>query len=279
LLGCGTIASRAIGLLDARRGKAARRRAAAALRRELCASAAPHPSPDQGTEQVQVTWEDQQNINAFSKLNLRRHELESMIQGLKARHAWQGPRGPSRPEQAGRGMADGLPHSTGGHVALQGLRSAPRGAALRPPFRRARLRCGRRLGPSTRTPHAGAQRSLPRPRPRPRPLPSPSPLPSGAQKELEDLDDASAELLLADDDDGGGDDGGGGGGGVRMLVGAAFLHTPKDEAEAKVEALAEGARSKLGELSDELGGVAGRLEELKAALYARLGRGNINLEE
>ena len=98
------------------------------------------------------------------------------------------------------------------------------------------------------------------------------------QKQLEDLDDASAELMLADDDD---DDGGegGGGGGVRMQVGAAFLYAPKDEAEARVEALTEEAKAKLGELEEEMAGLQGRMAELKVTLYGRLGSGNINLEE
>lgn len=42
------------------------------------------PAPPQA-EQVQVTWEDQQNINTFSKLNMRRHELEALISGTKVR--------------------------------------------------------------------------------------------------------------------------------------------------------------------------------------------------
>lgn len=96
--------------------------------------------------------------------------------------------------------------------------------------------------------------------------------PSPLQKQLEDLEDASAELMLADDDDG--EDGG-----VRMLVGAAFLHTPKDDAESKVEALTGEAQTLLAALHEELGGVTSRLADLKVALYARLGSGNINLEE
>jgi hypothetical protein len=42
-----------------------------------------HNTITQSTQQVEVTWEDQQNINNFSKLNLRRHELESLIAGVK----------------------------------------------------------------------------------------------------------------------------------------------------------------------------------------------------
>lgn len=62
-------------------------------------------------------------------------------------------------------------------------------------------------------------------------------------------------------------------------MGGAFFHTPKDDAEARVEALTEEAQARLGELQEELGGVGARLGELKATLYARLGSGNINLEE
>ncbi|GBF97669.1 prefoldin subunit 4-like [Raphidocelis subcapitata] len=126
------------------------------------------------TEEVQVTWEDQQNINTFSKLNMRRHDLQSLI--------------------------------------------------------------------------------------------------AAAKKRLEDLDDAGAELVLADDGDG--DDGC-----VRMLVGAAFLHTPKDDAEAEVERAAEEERARLAKLEEEQSGIEARLAELKVILYGRLGSGNINLEE
>ena len=80
--------------------------------------------------------------------------------------------------------------------------------------------------------------------------------------------------MLADDDDEAS-----GCAGVRLRVGAAFLHAPKDEAEARVEELAEEAKARLGGLEGELGGVRARLGELKAALYGRLGAGNINLEE
>lgn len=77
--------------------------------------------------------------------------------------------------------------------------------------------------------------------------------------------------MLADDDE---EDGG-----VRLRTGAAFLVAPKDDAEARVEALAEAARARLAALEEEAVGVAARLAELKATLYARLGHGNINLEE
>lgn len=80
--------------------------------------------------------------------------------------------------------------------------------------------------------------------------------------------------MLADDED---EDSGCGG--VRLQVGAAFLHAPKEDAEARVEELTGEAQGKLGELEGELGAVAGRLAELKATLYGRLGSGNINLEE
>jgi hypothetical protein len=43
--------------------------------------------PKRQTEQVQVTWEDQRNINEFSWLNMRRKELEALIAGVKVRAA------------------------------------------------------------------------------------------------------------------------------------------------------------------------------------------------
>ncbi|KAI8473035.1 MAG: hypothetical protein J3K34DRAFT_519222 [Monoraphidium minutum] len=93
----------------------------------------------------------------------------------------------------------------------------------------------------------------------------------GAKKALEDLEDASAELMLADEEEGDG--------GVRMLVGSAFLAAPKDDAEARVEELTQEAQARLAGHEEELGGVMARLAELKATLYGRLGSGNINLEE
>ena len=36
-----------------------------------------------GSSNIEVTLEDQQNINTFGKLNNRRHELESEIAGSK----------------------------------------------------------------------------------------------------------------------------------------------------------------------------------------------------
>lgn len=80
--------------------------------------------------------------------------------------------------------------------------------------------------------------------------------------------------MLADDED---EDSGCAG--VRVRVGAAFLHTAKEEAEARVEELTGIAKERLAGLEGEADGVGARLSELKAALYARLGTGNINLEE
>jgi len=98
--------------------------------------------------------------------------------------------------------------------------------------------------------------------------------PHPPQKQLEDLEDASAELMLADDEEEEG-----GEPGVRMHVGAAFLHTAKDDAEARVEALTEAAQALLVKYNGELAGLQGQLAELKVVLYSRLGSGNINLEE
>lgn len=81
--------------------------------------------------------------------------------------------------------------------------------------------------------------------------------------------------MLADDEDDGGD----GPGGVRMLVGASFLHTPKEDAEAKVDQLTEEAKEKLAALGEEMSSLQARMAELKVVLYGRLGAGNINLEE
>ena len=45
--------------------------------------------------QVEVTYEDQQNINAFSKLNAKMHDLEAQVRGQKVRlKYWLVPRLP-----------------------------------------------------------------------------------------------------------------------------------------------------------------------------------------
>jgi prefoldin subunit 4 len=38
---------------------------------------------DEDTEDVEVTWEDQQNINTFSKLNTRLRTIEEKLQAIK----------------------------------------------------------------------------------------------------------------------------------------------------------------------------------------------------
>jgi chaperonin cofactor prefoldin len=140
-----------------------------------CSAAAPAALSRPQTEQVQVTWEDQQNINTFSKLNMRRHEVEALIQATKVRSH------PARP----------------GPAALRPQTAATDAVAAA----RLQFLCSTVI--ST-------------PKPPARPL---SRTPTTPQKQLEDLEDASAELMLADEDDDG----------VRMRVGAAFLYTPKVE--------------------------------------------------
>lgn len=177
-----------------------------------------------------MTWEDQQNINTFSKLSNRRRDLETEIAAAEVRRAAPRTRRPAA--------------------------RLPSAAPARSPERNLRgVLCVR---PSL---HRGLPPSLGR-----------APPPLCLQKRLEDLDDAGAELVLADDGDG--DDGC-----VRMLVGAAFLHTPKDAAEAEVERLTEEGREALAKLREEQSSVCARLAELKVVLYGRLGSSNINLEE
>ena len=214
-----------------------------------------------------MTWEDQKNINTFSKMNTRRHELEGLIAGTKvpskamqrcltgARLSTRRPRALCARTRAHRGCGSESTAPQGAEDAtspcgcshLAGHRVKGGGAA---PRRRRSSLCGAQWSRCTLA-HCCSQ------------------------KDLEDLEDASAELVIADEED----DGGSGGGGVRLRVGTAFLHVPKEEAEERVEALSGEAKERLGHLQEEAGGVETKLAELKATLYARLGKGNINLEE
>eukprot|EP00877_Chromochloris_zofingiensis_P003477 jgi/Chrzof1/1312/Cz10g02190.t1 len=90
--------------------------------------------------------------------------------------------------------------------------------------------------------------------------------PSHLQRQLEDLDDASAELMLSDGEV------------VRILTGDSFLHVDKDDADEKLTQLTDEARAQLSEHQSALASVKGKMAELKVVLYGKFGN-SINLEE
>eukprot|EP00243_Klebsormidium_subtile_P004586 TRINITY_DN18677_c0_g1_i1.p1 TRINITY_DN18677_c0_g1~~TRINITY_DN18677_c0_g1_i1.p1 ORF type:complete len:129 (+),score=37.32 TRINITY_DN18677_c0_g1_i1:248-634(+) len=123
----------------------------------------------EGTEQ-QVTWEDQQNINTFNRLNNRLHELEDDVKAEKAL--------------------------------------------------------------------------------------------------LENLEDASNEVMLADDDEP-----------IRVKVGDVFFHMEKDDVEPVLLKETEVEEAELKSLVNESSEITRKMGELKDALYGKFGRDSINLEE
>ncbi|WIA36139.1 hypothetical protein OEZ86_007486 [Tetradesmus obliquus] len=86
------------------------------------------------------------------------------------------------------------------------------------------------------------------------------------KKLLDNLDDASAELMLADDDEP-----------VRMRVGECFWGIDKTAAEEKLEALTEEAQQHYRQLEQQMADGQQQLGELRTQLYARLGD-SINLD-
>ena len=102
-------------------------------------------------------------------------------------------------------------------------------------------------------------------------------------KRLEELDDASAELMMC----GGGDDdeddefmggGGGGGGGVSLLLGDAFIQVSENEATEYCETEVDKIQKVVDGLNTETTEITERQKELKKRLYGRFGA-SINLEE
>ena len=86
------------------------------------------------------------------------------------------------------------------------------------------------------------------------------------QRALEDLEDASNELMLSDDDV------------VRYVVGELLVHLDKDAAEERIQKEVEQTEQQAQELEGDLEGVKGQMQQLKAVLYAKFGS-SINLEE
>lgn len=88
----------------------------------------------------------------------------------------------------------------------------------------------------------------------------------GKQKLLEDLEDASNELVIAEEDE------------IRYVVGEVFVRLSADDAESRLQAYQEDTQAEVKRLGSELDDIRARMDELKRVLYAKLGS-NINLEE
>ncbi|KAJ1547684.1 hypothetical protein HK405_005192 [Cladochytrium tenue] len=89
----------------------------------------------------------------------------------------------------------------------------------------------------------------------------------GLKKELEYLEDLDTELELADEDEP-----------IRCRIGDAFIQLPLDQCRQRVEAERDKLAGEVGTLRDEAEALRGRMDDLKAALYARFGK-SINLEK
>ena len=92
------------------------------------------------------------------------------------------------------------------------------------------------------------------------------PVRSSAQKMVEDLDEASNELIITDEDS------------VRYSVGETFVLVENDAAESMLEAQLEETRGEVEALEAEKKELAGAMAELKEKLYKKFGN-SINLEE
>ena len=188
-----------------------------------------------------MTWEDQQNINSFGKLNNRKLELSAFVRAKKARF--------------------GVLPGGGGRESLAWRRS-PTAAASWPVL--------------PQPPRAPSPSSFPPPPPfahsarPPTPLsPLPTTLPPSSPKQtiLEELEDASNELMLADDDEE-----------VRYVVGECFMAIDKDAADERIAAQTTLVQGEIEEHEAELSQINGAMEKLKKVLYGKFGT-QINLED
>ena len=85
------------------------------------------------------------------------------------------------------------------------------------------------------------------------------------QKTLEQIDDASTELMMGSGDN------------VMLRLGGAMFEATEDEATEYCEAEVERQQKILDKLSEEEAGIVERQETLKKLLYGRFGK-SINLE-
>lgn len=86
------------------------------------------------------------------------------------------------------------------------------------------------------------------------------------QKLLEDLEEASNELMVSDEDT------------VRYVTGDCFVSCAPDAAETRLQKDTHTAGAEVERLTVELASIKGEMDALKTVLYARFGN-NINLED
>ncbi|CAI5519639.1 unnamed protein product [Closterium sp. Naga37s-1] len=77
----------------------------------------------------------------------------------------------------------------------------------------------------------------------------------GKKDYLENIEDASNELILCDDDT------------VRYMAGEVFLHTDKDDVEGQLEALRERTSGEVAALEGEKSSLVAQMAELKVVLW------------
>ncbi|KAK8651110.1 hypothetical protein V6N13_140724 [Hibiscus sabdariffa] len=87
-----------------------------------------------------------------------------------------------------------------------------------------------------------------------------------AKETIDNLEDASNELILTDEEV------------VRFQIGEVFAHVPKEEVETRIEEMKEVSSKNLEKLEEEKESVVGQMAELKKVLYGKF-KDSINLEE
>eukprot|EP00262_Sarcandra_glabra_P007198 TRINITY_DN19838_c0_g1_i1.p1 TRINITY_DN19838_c0_g1~~TRINITY_DN19838_c0_g1_i1.p1 ORF type:complete len:127 (-),score=37.69 TRINITY_DN19838_c0_g1_i1:70-450(-) len=87
-----------------------------------------------------------------------------------------------------------------------------------------------------------------------------------AKEAIENLEDASNELILSDEDM------------VRFQIGEVFTHMPREDVESRLEKMKEETIKDLERLEEEKMSVLAQMAELKKILYGKF-KDSINLEE
>eukprot|EP00237_Pycnococcus_provasolii_P003622 CAMPEP_0119189064 /NCGR_PEP_ID=MMETSP1316-20130426/469_1 /TAXON_ID=41880 /ORGANISM="Pycnococcus provasolii, Strain RCC2336" /LENGTH=129 /DNA_ID=CAMNT_0007183603 /DNA_START=652 /DNA_END=1037 /DNA_ORIENTATION=+ len=86
------------------------------------------------------------------------------------------------------------------------------------------------------------------------------------KKKLEDLEEASNEIMISDEDN------------TKYLLGEVFVRVENDEADELIDNETERSKAEIEKLHEEMNQAKSKMEELKVVLYAKFGN-NINLEE
>ncbi|KAK8546425.1 hypothetical protein V6N13_067647 [Hibiscus sabdariffa] len=87
-----------------------------------------------------------------------------------------------------------------------------------------------------------------------------------AKETIDNLEDASNELILTDEEV------------VRFQIGEVFAHVPKEEVETRIEEMKEVSSKNLEKLEEEKESIVAQMAELKKVLYGKF-KDSINLEE